>query len=209
MEFTIYMAGLYIKVNSLYLQIWYMCRNYICDKNKRLHNAIDLTITVTQSDIDDFKSLPENRLLLEKEEIIDDEHIELVVVHKKISEALINKGMLLFHGSVVVTNNEAFMITGPSGMGKTYRSRQWIANIPGSYYLNGDKPYLIFRDDKIFACGSPWCGKEGLNNNIEIFNIYYTFFSILINLIIKYSCTFVKKTTTCFLHSPVQNDKLH
>ena len=46
-------------------------------------------------------------------------------------------------------------------------------------------------------------------NNIEIFNIYYTFFSILINLILKYSCTFVKKTTTCFLHSPVQNVKLH
>lgn len=175
MEFTIYMAGLYIKINSLYLQIWYKCRNYICRGNDELLRKPDLTITVTITDIDDFKSDPENRVLWDDEEIVDNEHIELIIVHKKITEALLEREILLVHGSVVVTDNEAYMITGPSGIGKTYRSKQWITNIPGSYFLNGDKPYLIFRDEQIFACGSPWCGKERFSSN-KIIPLHAIFF---------------------------------
>ena len=35
--------------------------------------------------------------------------------------------------------------------------------------VNGDKPILRFAEDgRLFAYGTPWCGKEGLNRNVSV-----------------------------------------
>lgn len=162
MRFTIFVAGVYIEIISLYLQAWYFCRNYICRETENIE--VDFSITISQKDIDEIKeAFPD--LLSNNDGMNDDEHIEIAVIHSKITNALLEKEILLIHGSVIVTNDEAYMITGPSGVGKSYRSKQWITHIPRSYFLNGDKPYIITSNNCIMACGSPWCGKERFSSN--------------------------------------------
>lgn len=34
--------------------------------------------------------------------------------------------------------------------------------------VNDDKPFLQIRPEGIFACGSPWSGKHGLDSNITV-----------------------------------------
>ena len=64
--------------------------------------------------------------------------------------------------------DQAYMITAPSGTGKTTRLRFWLQQIPGSYVVNGDKPLISLRDEQVYACGTPWCGKEGLQTPVDV-----------------------------------------
>ena len=34
--------------------------------------------------------------------------------------------------------------------------------------VNDDKPILRIKDDGIYVCGTPWCGKHGLQTNVEV-----------------------------------------
>ncbi len=36
---------------------------------------------------------------------------------------------------------------------------------PDSVVINGDKPFIKVTPEDIFACGTPWSGKEGWNTN--------------------------------------------
>ena len=161
MVFTIQLANLYIEISSLYSQIWYMCRNYIYRSTEK--KIPDLCVFSAQEEIDALKH--ETNILVADYDKNDDECMEVVLIHRKITEALLSRGLLLIHGSVIVTDNEAYMISGPSGIGKTYRTKLWLQQIPNSYILNGDKPYIFIKEDKVFACGSPWCGKERFSTN--------------------------------------------
>ena len=78
---------------------------------------------------------------------------------------LIDFDVLLFHGSVVAVDGQAFLFTAKSGTGKTTHTRLWLKQIPGCHVLNGDKPLLLFRNDGIYACGTPWQGKENYGTN--------------------------------------------
>ena len=59
-------------------------------------------------------------------------------------------------------------VTGKSGTGKTTHMNLWL-KLFGSKVtvINGDKPLLRFIDGKLYAYGTPWCGKEGWQNNVK------------------------------------------
>ena len=73
---------------------------------------------------------------------------------------------LLFHASVIVRQERAFLFLGHSGTGKSTHSRQWQAAFEDASLLNDDNPVVrILPDDTVRVYGSPWSGKTPCYKN--------------------------------------------
>ena len=73
------------------------------------------------------------------------------------------------HSSAVVRDEKAFLFSGRSGIGKSTHVRQWLDTFGGdTRVINDDKPALRIIDGVWYACGTPWCGKDGININEKI-----------------------------------------
>lgn len=88
------------------------------------------------------------------------EYCELIALA---SDSLMRTGRCFYHGAVFVWKGMAWMLTAPSGTGKTTQFRNLSALCGREIFcLNGDKPALEFRSDRrIMVHDSPWRGKEG------------------------------------------------
>ena len=76
------------------------------------------------------------------------------------------KRTLLFHASVIVRQQRAFLFLGHSGTGKSTHSRQWMAAFEDASLLNDDNPVVrIMPDDTVRVYGSPWSGKTPCYKN--------------------------------------------
>ena len=80
---------------------------------------------------------------------------------------LIRFGGMMLHASAVELNGEAYLFSGPSGIGKSTHSRLWTSLFPEASIFNDDKPALRLIDGVWYAYGTPWCGKDGINRNIK------------------------------------------
>lgn len=77
-------------------------------------------------------------------------------------------GMML-HSSAVALENRAYLFSGPCGMGKSTHTRLWQATFgEKTRVFNDDKPALRRLDDRWYAYGTPWCGKDGININMKV-----------------------------------------
>ena len=77
-------------------------------------------------------------------------------------------GMLL-HASAVAMDGKAYLFSGPSGMGKSTHTRLWQQVFgPAAQIFNDDKPALRLLDGRWYAYGTPWCGKDGINQNRKV-----------------------------------------
>lgn len=158
--FIISIAGVPMHVTALYESTARYCAEYLCDETPQIE------LTVSQEDIeyeraksareDAFNGLPRSH---------SDRNLETLALYRKIAAALLSRGVLLFHGAVIAYDGKAYLIAAPSGTGKTTHCRLWLSEIPGSHILNGDKPLLRFEEDRVYACGTPWRGKEGYGRN--------------------------------------------
>ena len=81
-------------------------------------------------------------------------------------ELLKHKGILL-HSSCVVKDNYAYLFSAPSGTGKSTNTSLWLQVFKDAKILNDDKPAILIKNDKIYACGTPFSGKTNLNLNEE------------------------------------------
>ena len=73
------------------------------------------------------------------------------------------------HSSAVEFDGRAYLFSGPSGMGKSTHTRLWQKVFgEGAQVFNDDKPALRRIDGKWFAYGTPWCGKDGINQNKKV-----------------------------------------
>lgn len=78
------------------------------------------------------------------------------------------RGMLL-HASAVELEGKAYLFSGPSGMGKSTHTRLWQKLYgDAAQVFNDDKPALRCVDGAWFAYGTPWCGKDGINQNKKV-----------------------------------------
>jgi len=81
---------------------------------------------------------------------------------------LYHDGMML-HASAVELEGRAYLFSGPCGMGKSTHAKLWQQCFgEAARVFNDDKPALRRLDDRWFAYGTPWCGKDGININMKV-----------------------------------------
>ena len=95
--------------------------------------------------------------------------IESLAIYRKLCEKILDRNCVLFHCSAVAVDGKAYLFTAASGTGKSTHTRMWRQHFGGrAVMVNDDKPILRIKDDGIYVCGTPWCGKHGLQTNVEV-----------------------------------------
>lgn len=75
---------------------------------------------------------------------------------------------VLIHSSVIRCNGRGYLMTAPSGTGKSTHTRLWYDHIPGCDLMNDDNPVIrILPDGRPMVYGSPWSGKTPCYRNIS------------------------------------------
>lgn len=74
---------------------------------------------------------------------------------------------LMLHASAVEYEGRAYLFSGPCGVGKSTRGHLWEKQF-GAVIFNDDKPALRRVEGVWYAYGTPWCGKDGINQNRKV-----------------------------------------
>lgn len=161
-DFTICVADILVSVDSIFESTRAFCSEYLCSV------VPNCSIQITEENI------AFERRTIEKENEWEgipphnysDAYLERTALQRKIAERFFEFSTLLFHGSVVALDGEAFLFTAKSGTGKSTHTRLW-REVFGSraVMINDDKPFLKIGDDGVTAYGSPWNGKHHLGSN--------------------------------------------
>lgn len=73
---------------------------------------------------------------------------------------------LILHASGVVLDNNAYLFSAKSGIGKSTHASFWLKMFGShAHIINDDKPALRIISHKFMVCGTPWSGKSALNTN--------------------------------------------
>ena len=78
-----------------------------------------------------------------------------------------DKYTMLMHASVIRHQGKGYLMTAPSGTGKSTHTRLWYDNIPGCDLMNDDNPVVRIVDGEPIVYGSPWSGKTPCYRNIQ------------------------------------------
>lgn len=161
-HFIITLAGVPMEIHSLFPSTKKFCQNYLSNESPLF------SITVTWEDIDYERKKAEQQNLIvgHPSRTFKDSYLETLAVYRKIANQLLNYDIILFHGAVITMEDQAYLFTAPSGTGKTTHIFLWKQLFRDSVsILNGDKPLLKITPGGIFACGTPWQGKENEGKN--------------------------------------------
>ena len=97
-----------------------------------------------------------------------DEDIEYIYSSAEFCREIIRHGRFFLHASAVVYNDEAYLFSAPSGVGKSTHTSLWLKEFNGSYILNDDKPVILPKKDGVSVFGTPFSGKTDLQVNREV-----------------------------------------
>lgn len=90
------------------------------------------------------------------------------LIHKLISNFLIDNGVLTVHASALRYENKAYLFSASSGTGKSTHTRFWRETFSDKVVMiSDDQPLIRIDGNGVYACGSPYNGKEKLGSNIE------------------------------------------
>ena len=156
-HFCVSIAGHAIGVDSMYSEVYMLCKEYLCE------NEPEIRISINEDDI-----AYERRGADLNRHTYTEGYLETLAVYRKISMAILDFNIFLMHGAVIAYENDAYMFTAKSGTGKTTHIRKWLEKLPNAYVVNGDKPLIKLTETEAIACGTPWCGKEGMGTNIMV-----------------------------------------
>ena len=97
-------------------------------------------------------------------EDVTDDWLEFFSLMLASANHLLSVNRTMFHGASFLWKNKAWILTAPSGTGKTTQLRNWRDLLKRDMkIINGDKPVIVCSDDgKVWAASSPWRGKERL-----------------------------------------------
>lgn len=109
-----------------------------------------------------------------------DVHVMLTQEDKDLRSFALNNGMmlaysfalcesdtLLVHASVIRHDGRGYLMTAPSGTGKSTHTYLWYKNIEGCDLMNDDNPVIRITDGIPTVYGSPWSGKTPCYRNIS------------------------------------------
>lgn len=148
--FHLSLAGYPFTVDNRYEYVKALCRDYWTQKPGEL-------ITVSKEDI--------------AREQTDGGHwpasyLESLAVYRDICERLVARDVVLFHCSALAYRQRGYLFAAPSGTGKSTHARLWREVLGDAVrMINDDKPLLRITSDGVTVYGTPFAGKEGLQEN--------------------------------------------
>lgn len=152
------------QINPLHSYIQQYCKDYLYEGDR----TIDYTISTTTDDIAYEREKSKQEDIKEGIAIreFSDAYLETIAVYRKICKCLLEKDILLFHGSVISVDGFGYLFTAKSGTGKSTHTKYWREYFKDrAVMINDDKPLLAIRENKAYAYGTPWDGKHRLSTN--------------------------------------------
>ena len=99
-------------------------------------------------------------------EPVSDWFCENLLIHEHISECLLERDTILFHGSALALDGQCYLFTALSGTGKSTHARLWREYFGSRVVMiNDDKPMLRVTNEGVTVYGTPWNGKHHLSIN--------------------------------------------
>lgn len=144
-------AGHEIRYSFLNFGTQYNFRNYISVADG---DEYDIRITPDLMEIGRAQLPPD----------LSDSYVEYRVMISETAKELLRFDCCIFHSVAFVFQGYAFLLTAPSGVGKTTQFMNWQRMRPGEIeMICGDMPVLEpRRDGSIWVHSTSWCGKENI-----------------------------------------------
>lgn len=158
-------ADTVVEIRSLYSMVQELCVDY------RWEERAELVIEICQGDIDfeREKSAREDAFEGIPTRHFSDAYLETLAVYRKLVTALLDRNILLFHGSALAVDGEAYIFTAKSGTGKSTHARLWRETFGDRVTMvNDDKPLIRVENGQAVVYGTPWDGKHRLSTNISL-----------------------------------------
>lgn len=134
-----------------------LCKDYEVNNQEKPEFSID----VSKSDIEVEMS--------KSEEVFPEYAYESLALYRKLCEKMLDYDTFLFHCSAVEVDGKAFVFSAPSGTGKSTHTKMWREYFGSrAVMINDDKPLIQIKKDAIYVCGTPWCGKHGIQTNKKV-----------------------------------------
>ncbi len=169
-EIKLQIAELYIQVSYIYPSTAVFLQEYEV-KDAEDMEVCHINVEVTLQDIllrrKKFYNADVGRGVKPQE--YSNEYLETLVVLNKIAIAVLDHGILYFHGSCLSVDEEGFLFAAKSGTGKSTHAELWRKLLgKKAVMVNDDKPFLKIGNGKVIAYGTPWMGKHRLGENTSV-----------------------------------------
>ena len=164
-QFLMKIAGYTASVTGLFDSTRDYCRKYLTEEKP------DFAVTVTREDLVFEQEALRQEALEEgiKVRVFADPFLERTAIQRKVAEYLFARSVLMTHGSTVAVDGRAYLFTAKCGTGKSTHVRLWRQMFGDrAVMVNDDKPFLKITETGVWAWGSPWSGKHGLDTNITV-----------------------------------------
>ena len=158
-------AGHTVEASTLHSLVHKMCREY------QTQDPPEFCLFIDQNDIEEERrrSQKAGPNATDRWQGSSDAYLETLAVYRKLAESLIDKNILLFHGSAVAVDGVCYLFAAKSGTGKSTHARYWRELLGERVVMvNDDKPLLEITDAGITVWGTPWDGKHHLSSNIGV-----------------------------------------
>ena len=148
-------AGITIEMNPKYERTTKQAKPYLIDTLVEPAFKLELSI-------DKINELKKNYDYLTLEDI------EYIFLGQLFYKYILQHDGILLHSSCVVKDNKAYLFSAPSGTGKSTHTTLWLEEFSDAYILNDDKPAIIYKDNTLYAAGTPFSGKHDISRNLLV-----------------------------------------
>lgn len=155
--FTIRIAEITVRIENHFPYVEKLCCKYrVPDENP------EIVVSVSEEEIREEMAAAEIK--------VSPGYAEGICVYRAICRQLPSRfGSYLFHSAVISYEGNGYAFAAQSGTGKSTHVALWQKRFgDGVHIVNGDKPIFRFSDGRLYAYGTPWCGKEGLEENTSV-----------------------------------------
>lgn len=161
-EFTVKLADVPVRIRAIWPEARRFLQDYLTGEEPRF------TVETSQEDLEREQVM--SAASREQEGLppvpFNGPYLETLAIYRKLAEAMVEHNVLLFHGSAVAVDGQAYLFTARSGTGKSTHTRLWREAFgQRAVMINDDKPLLRVGEDGVRAYGTPWNGKHHLGGN--------------------------------------------
>lgn len=155
--FQIEIAGLTVRILNRFSYVRNLCSNYIVPNEYIPDIIVEISERELRREIDKAPEL-----------FYGDGYGEGVCIYQKLSCELPRFDAFVMHSSAVAVDGNAYCFAAECGIGKSTHTRYWKELLGDRLtVINGDKPVFRFVNGILKVFGTPWCGKENWNTNIN------------------------------------------